>query len=320
MKGSFIKMKKLIALLLAVSSLAMSTSALAYDNFSLSVDEYNYFGGKSRNYAGSSTDGSGNLNYGSPVYREAGLGSAYLPTFRPGDVITFRIDGKTGDASDVIPADVDVTFICSKKDTTSYDNYTVQLIDQIKTSSETIKNDNYKYHYLTYKLRNSLADGEYKIEIRVAGVANVKTFRFLIGKPSVELLYVNEIADGATVTKADKYLLKGGDAHCFGKAVVTGGANFSQVDTDFGFVFNGTYNDAFIKKTERDGIELTADAQNALQASVDHNGTHEIGGEAQYFFRMVFEDVYTYTGTEPTDDQKPAIFSSLPDVDVYLNE
>ena len=78
--------------------------------------------------------------------------------------------------------------------------------------------------------------------------------------------------------------------------------NFSQTGTEFGFVFdNGA---KYTKGTIRNGNELVADAQAVADASVSNNS--EIGGTAQYFFRMVIEDV-------------PSI-DVLPDVDVFLND
>ena len=121
MKGSFLKMKKLIALLLAVSAMAVSTSALAYDSFDLSpigtsVGEHT---GVSRNYAGSSNGNvtvegvtTSGLNYGSPVFRATSMGDAYLPTYRSGDELTFALLAKnSGTATKVNEGDV-LTFIC----------------------------------------------------------------------------------------------------------------------------------------------------------------------------------------------------------------
>ncbi len=324
-------MKKLIALLLAVSALAMSTSAFAYDSFDLNPigsAVSSEHAGVSRNYTTSSSSGNvtadgvttSGLNYGSPVFRATSFGTDYLPTYRSGDEITFALLAKTsGTATKVNDGDV-LTFICSKQDDTDYTNYNVQMIDQLTLSPSSSTS----YIYCTYKLRDNLEDGRYKLEMRlqdtVSGNVISNTYAFLIGTPSVELLYVNDVT-GKTPTVADKYFLKNGDAYCFGKATITGGANFSQVDTDFGFVFNGEYNDSYIKKTERSGNDLTADAQVALQASLDNGNNQEIGGQAQYFFRMVLEDVFDYTyGVELTDDEKAAAYAKLPDVDVYLND
>lgn len=324
MKGSFLKMKKLIALLLAVSSMAMSTSALAYDSFDLnpigtSVGEHT---GVSRNYTTSSSkDSANNPNYGSPVFRGTGDGINLLPTYRSGDKLTFALLAKnSGSVVKVNEGDV-LTFICSKQADSDYTNSNVQMIDQLTLSPAA----DTSYVYCTYKLRDGLEDGRYKLEMRlhdtVSGNVISNTFSFLIGTPSVELLYVNDVT-GKTPTVADKYYLDYGDAYCFGKATITGGANFSQVDTDFGFVFDGSYNDDYIKKTKRNGNELTADAQIALQASLDNGNNQEIGGQAQYFFRMVLEDVYEYTvhGSKLTAEQAAEVYAKLPDVDVYLND
>ena len=334
MKGSFLKMKKLIALLLAVSAMAVSTSALAYDSFDLSpigtsVGEHT---GVSRNYAGSSNGNvtvegvtTSGLNYGSPVFRATSMGDAYLPTYRSGDELTFALLAKnSGTATKVNEGDV-LTFICSKQDDTDYTNYNVQMIDQLTLSPA----DNTSYVYCTYKLRDGLEDGRYKLEMRlqdtVSGNVISNTFAFLIGTPSVELLYINDVT-GKTPTVADKYYLDYGDAYCFGKATITGGANFSQVDTDFGFLFDtdkdGTYETSQLKETTRNGNDLTADADAALQASITNNGNQEIGGQAQYFFRMVIEDVYEYTvhGSKLSAEQAAEVYAKLPDVDVYLND
>lgn len=288
-------MKKLIALLLAVSSMAMSTSALAFSVSPVASGE-----GASRNYlAGNAhVDGSDSFVEGASSSKQ------YLPTYRNGDEITLKIEG-----TDVVP-DATLTFICSKLDDTDYTNYNVQMVDQITIDSTSV-------YTCTYKLRKSLTDGLYKLEMRLG--TETKTFSFLIGTPSVELLYVNDVT-GKTPTVADKYYLKHGDAYCFGKATITGGANFSQVDTDFGFVFGGTYRDEYIKKTDMNS--LTVDANNALQASITNNGNQEIGGTANYFFRTVIEDVYEYTvhGSELTAEQAAAVYATLPDVDVWLND
>lgn len=292
-------MKKLIALLLAVSSLAMSTSALAatYDSF-----DFNPIGtavnsehkGVSRNYTSSSKDSADQPNYGSPVFRGTSDGINLLPTYRSGDVLTFAFLCKNaGSAVKVNEGDV-LTFICSKQSDTDYNNYNVQYIDQISLTPS----DSTSWNYCTFKLRDNLEDGRYKLEVKL-GDLEKKTFSFLIGTPSVELLYINEVT--GEPTKADKYYLKNGDAYCFGKATITGGANFSQTGTEFGFIFGDK---KYTKGTIRNGNELTADAQAVADASAGINS--ELGGEAQYFFRMVIEDI-------PSIDQ-------LPDVDVFLNE
>ena len=279
MKGSFIKMKKLIALLLAVSSLAMSTSALAF-NVSPVADG----NGASRNYL----TGGSNANGADAFVEGKNTGVANLPTYRKGDEITLEISG-----SEVVEG-ATLTFICSKQADNDYNNYNVQMIDQITLDSSSTAT-------CTYKLRESLEDGLYKLEMRLGGVT--KTYSFLIGTPSVELLYVNNVV-GQTPAKADKYLLKDGDAHCFAKAIVSGGANFSQTGTEFGFIFsNGTKTSTYTKGTNL--VAGTEDAQAVADSSIANNNS-EIGGEAQYFFKMVIEGVNSV-------DQ-------LPDVDVYLND
>ncbi|MBQ7986864.1 MAG: hypothetical protein IJ304_06365 [Clostridia bacterium] len=324
-------MKKLMALLLAVSALAMSTSAFAYDAFDLNpigTAVSSDHKGVSRNYTTSSSSGTvttngvstSGLNYGTPVFRATSYGIAYLPTYRAGDSITFALVAKTnGTVTKVNEGDV-LTYICSKQDDTTYENTNVQFIDQVTLTPSSSTS----YIYNTYKLRDTLEDGRYKLEMRLHDKVNdvviSNTYSFLIGTPSVELMYVNDVTD-KTPTVEDKYFLRNGDAYCFGKATITGGANFSQVDTDFGFVFDGVYNDDYIKKTERSGNNLTADADGALQASITNGNNQEIGGQAQYFFRMVIEDVYDYTyGVDLTDEEKAAAYAKLPDVDVYLND
>ena len=301
MKGSFIKMKKLIALLLAVSAMAMSTCAFAdeYTTFDLNPigtavnSEHN---GVSRNYTtSSSSNAAGNPNYGSPVFRDTSMGVNYLPTYRSGDVLTFALLCKNGDTVVKVNEGDVLTYICSKQADSDYNNYNVQFIDQIALSPAA----DTSYIYCTYKLRDDLADGRYKLEMRLNGIS--KTYSFLVGTPSVELLYINDVT-GKTPTNADKYLLKNGNAYCFGKATITGGANFSQTGAEFGFIFNGTKK--YTKGTIRNGNEVDGQAQAVADASASHNS--ELGGQAQYFFRMTIEDA--------TD------VNALPDVDVYLND
>lgn len=270
-------MKKVIALLLAVSSLAMSSSALAF-----SVSPVADGNGASRNYlAGRAhVDGSDSFVVGKTT------GYQYLPTYRNGDQITLKIAG------DDVVAGATLTFICSKLDDKDYTNYNVQMIDQIAIDTNSV-------YTCTYKLRNSLTDGLYKLEMRLG--SETETFSFLIGTPSVELLYVNPIANDATPTKADKYLMKNGDAHCFGKATITGGANFSQTGTEFGFIFNGTKKYTVSTDLANNETSAQAVAQSAANAS------SEINGEGRYFFRMVIEGA----GNDAT---------ALPDVDVFLND
>lgn len=269
-------MKKVIALLLAVSSLAMSSSALAF-----SVSPVADGNGASRNYlAGRAhVDGSDSFVVGKTT------GYQYLPTYRNGDQITLKIAG------DDVVAGATLTFICSKLDGTDYTNYNVQMIDQIAI-------DTNGAYTCTYKLRNSLTDGLYKLEMRLG--SETKTFSFLIGTPSVELLYVKDV-DERTGTTADKYLMKNGNAHCFGKATVTGGANFSQTGTEFGFKFaNGK---KYTVSTDLANNETSAQA--VAQSAA--NASSEINGEGRYFFRMVIEGA----GTDA---------NALPDVDVFLND
>ena len=276
MKGSFIKMKKLIALLLAASSLAMSTSALAF-----SVSPVAEGDGASRNYLA----GSANVNGADAFAEGKSTGTDKLPTYRKGDVITLELSG------DEVLKGATLTFICSKLVDTVYNNYNVQMIDQIVLETSGTAT-------CTYKLRKNLDDGLYKLEMRLGGVT--KTFSFLIGTPSVELILVNKIEKDAKPTIADKYLIKGTTAQCFGKATITGGANFSQTGTEFGFSFDNG------KKKYTAGTNLAA-GNEAAQAVADANANmnNEIGGEARYFFRMVIEGVSDVT--------------ALPDVDVYLN-
>lgn len=302
-------MKKLIALLIAVSSLAMSTSALAF-----TVHPVGSGTGASRNYytGNDISDGSDAFVSGEAT------GTADLPTYRNGDEITFEVKGTE------VVNNATLTFICSKieKNGAGYTNENVQMVDQVQldASNNTAS--------CTYKLRSNLTDGLYKLEIRI-GDAVPATFSFLIGTPSVELLYVKAESE-RTKTAADKYILKHGDAYCFGKATITGGANFSQTGTEFGFIFDKDNNGSF----DVEGVRMVTDftnksftAQEALSASIDHNGTQvkqEIGGEANYFFRMVLENVYEHTfaadGTEVKAELDEVIFAKLPDVDVFLDE
>ncbi|MBR5808829.1 MAG: hypothetical protein IKY39_01810 [Clostridia bacterium] len=272
-------MKKLMALLLAVSTMAMSTSALAF-----SVSPIGDGKGASRNYV------DGTVRYGSNAFVEGTVkDTTYLPTYRKGDEITFAISGEGVTDGAVL------TFICSTQaDTPTYTNGTVQMVDQVELSVTD------GVAYCTYKLRNTLDDGRYMLEMRLG--ENKQTFSFLIGTPSVELLYVKAESD-RTGTKADKYLLKNGNAYCFGKLSVTGGANLTQTDTDFGFVLNGT---SFIKATNLKSGETAAQA--VADASVGNNNS-EIYGTGNYFYRMMI------TGVAADVD-----VNTLPDVDVYLND
>jgi hypothetical protein len=276
--------------------------------------------GVSRNYATSTSSGSvtangvttSGLNYGSPVFRDTSMGLAYLPTYRAGDLLTFAFLCKNaGSVVKVNEGDV-LTFICSKQSATAYDNYTVQYVDQATLSPS----DRTSWNYYTFKLRDDLEDGRYKLEVRLYNSETeaqiVKTYSFLIGTPSVELLY-NEDLNGATPTKADKYWLdEFGNAHCFAKATITGGANFTQTGTEFGFIFDTTkdgifdksVDKAYTKGTTRNGNNVTADAQYVADTSMGYNS--EIHGNSVYFYRMVIEGV--------TD------INALPDVDVYLND
>ncbi len=285
-------MKKLMALLLAVSTMAMSTSAFA----AFTVHPVGEGTGASRNYIANNEHRDGSSSF---VKEEANIGTANLPTYRNGDVITFEVKGPE------VVSDATLTFICSKidKNGSDYTNANVQMIDQVQlvASNNTAS--------CTYKLRKNLVDGLYKLEMRI-GDSDTAIFSFLIGTPSVELLYVKPESE-RTKTNADVYHFENGNAYCFGRATITGGASFSQTDTDFGFVFNGVHNDEYIKKTERSNTAFTKqEAQEALVVSAPSNNPvqSEIEGTAQYFFRMEI------TGATESDLDK------LPDVTVYLNK
>ncbi len=342
MKGSFIKMKKLIALLIAVSSLTISTSALAdnYDSFDLraiGTGVNSEHKGVSRNYATDGTDTNGNSNYSSPIFRVKDGSSdsiGLLPTYRAGDVLTFAIVPKSGNTPVQINAGDVLTFICSKQDGEDYDNDTVQYIDQVTLSPAA---NGTKTIYYTFKLREQLPDGRYKLEIKLGNVEKKITFSFLIGTPSAELLYVNNIADGQTPTKADKYHFEYGKAYCFGKAVVTGGANFTQTGAEIGFIFDTDGTEGFDPETDmkktigvvrkdasgavaQDGRNIDQTFDQVLQTNKDHNTKYnEILGEAQYFFRTVIEGVYDNT-VELTAEKRAELLSQLPDVKMYINK
>ena len=151
-------MKKLISILLAVSLMAMSAVASAA---SLKA-------GGQRNYG----DG-GTADMNSKYLRDE-KAQNLLALYRPGDTITFS------KGSDVTFAAGDVvTFISSKVDATDYTDATVMFIDQV-----TAESDSPSY---SYKIREGLAEGIYKLEIKI-GDAGVKTFYYSVADPKVEIL------------------------------------------------------------------------------------------------------------------------------------
>lgn len=286
-------MKKLIALLLAVSALSVSSSALAdsYDSFELypigsSVGEHN---GVSRNYTTSSYDAAGNPNYGSGAFGAVGAASNTLPTYRSGDLLTFALQSLNGGSPVKVNEGDVLTFICSFMDGDDYTNGTVQFVDQITLSPS----DDSTACYFTYKLREGMTNGLYKMEMRLNGISN--TFSFLIGAPSVELLYATQVPDGTTPDKTHVFKFDSNTktAQCFGKVTITDGVNFSQTGTEFGFI-NTRTNEKWTVGTIRNGNELDGQAQAVADASNSHNSGNSnsyIGGQAQYFYRMIIENV-----------------------------
>lgn len=171
-------MKKLISLLLAVSVMAASTCASAA-----------YLGASNQRNPGSYSDVPGGRNSG--VMRPADQISAdgkvtgqkkILAGYRPGDEIEFSRGDYTVAAGDVI------TFISSKVNTenvyeSTYTDATVMFIDQVVSDgSNTLGR---------YKLREDLAEGIYKIDIKI-GENDPAPFFYAVGAPKVDVLYTNE--------------------------------------------------------------------------------------------------------------------------------
>lgn len=156
-------MKKLISLLLAVSVMAMSAVASAE---SLKA-------GGQRN-PGSAANNSGNSDF----LRDYKNVPYQLAVYRPGDTISF-----TEEKSEQIANGDVITFISSKVDAVDYTDATVMFIDQV-----TAESDSPSY---SYKIREDLAEGIYKLEIKI-GSNDVKTFYYAVGAPKVDVLYTNE--------------------------------------------------------------------------------------------------------------------------------
>lgn len=173
-------MKKLISLLLAVSVMAMSSTAFAANS---------YLGAGGQRNPGSYSDVTGGRNSGvlrpaSQISNAQGkvTGQKILAVYRPGDEITFSRGDYTIAAGDVI------TFISSKVNTdnvneSTYTDATVMFIDQVIADSTSPS--------YTYKLREDLAEGVYKIDIKIGENAAAPYF-YAVGAPKVDVLYVDE--------------------------------------------------------------------------------------------------------------------------------
>ena len=174
-------MKKLISLLLAVSVMAMSSTAFAANS---------YLGASGQRNPGSNDQTVvGGLN--SNVFRPASqisnsqgkvTGQKILAVYRPGDEITFSRGDYTIAEGDVI------TFISSKVNTdnineSTYTDATVMFIDQVEADSTSPS--------FTYKLREDLAEGVYKIDIKI-GENDPAPYFYAVGAPKVEVMYVDE--------------------------------------------------------------------------------------------------------------------------------
>lgn len=227
-------MKKLISILLAVSALAASTCASAA---TLVADGQRNPGGWDET----------NLN--SDYFRDyPGVSQAAL--YRPGDTLTF----KKSDNTKFNVGDV-VTFISSKADAEDYTDATVMFIDQITVTADEAENG------FTYKVREDLAEGSYKLEIK-NGSADKATFYYTVADPKVEIAYLDEEETVNYAYNAETKTAQYFAAITYGLA----GSNLNQAGVaEFGFAFDageaGTATasmpianyDAFIADQETDG-------------------------------------------------------------------
>lgn len=160
-------MKKLISLLLAVSVMAASTVAFAAD-LTAAGDQRN--------------DG---YNVMPQTYVEK-----EIPTYRPGDIITFKgsnsVTFTTGDV---------VTFISSKVDA-NIDDTTVMFIDQVTVTANEVTSG------FTYKVREGLTQGAYKLDIK-NGSDEKATFYYFVAAPEVKIATVDLEGTDNAFTTAD---------------------------------------------------------------------------------------------------------------------
>jgi len=203
-----LKMKKLISLLLAVSVMAMSTVAFAELNPNRTLVA-----------AGQRNPGSWDSTNLNSNYFRANTNVSQAPLYRPGDSLTFK------KGTDVTFAEGDVvTFISSKVDAEDYSDATVMFIDQVEASGPN--------HEFTYTIREDLAEGVYKLEIKIGDAAK-DTFYYVVADPKVEMAYLDE-------DETVNYVYENGTAQYFA-AISYGlaGSHLNQAGVaEFGFSFD----------------------------------------------------------------------------------
>lgn len=243
-------MKKLISLLLAVSVMAMSSTTFAA-----------YLGAQGQRNPGSWADTTGGRNSNS--LRDYNNNKSQLATYRPGDTITFTKGDQVFAAGDV------VTFISSKVDATDLNSATVMFIDQI-----TVDSDNPTF---SYKIRSGLADGVYKMDIKI-GSAAVDSFYYMVGDPKVEILFTD--AEETTQGYYDGH----GVTYYFATATMgSGDVMYEQAGVkEFGFDFGNDNVFTFDAAT----FDAASDAQ-------------EIDGTVNWIFAIGITDI---DGNAPTAD------------------
>ena len=240
-------MKKLISLLLAVSVVVASTVASAAD---LTAD------GNQR-------------NNGYDVMPDSYV-AGQIATYRPGDVITFKgsesVNFETGDV---------VTFISSRVDA-GIDDTTVMFIDQVTvTANEQDKG-------FTYKIREGLTQGAYKLDIK-NGSAEKATYYYFVAAPEVKIATV----DGGTDKSFDTTR---GTAFIGVLTMGTSGATYKQVGLgDFGMDLS--YDTAEGTMTGRKTFTLPA-------------GGSEIEGSVDWHFAIVVDNAVVEDAGENEIDAK----------------
>ena len=228
-------MKKLISVLLAISLMAMSTVAFAELNENRSM--------VAEGQRNSGADGTEDRNSN---YFRAYAGTTLAPIYRPGDTITFK------SGTDVTFAEGNVvTFISSKLGEDELNSSTVMFIDQVTVTAEE------KANGFSYKIREGLAEGQYKIDIK-NGDAAADTFYYAIGDPKVEVAYIDE-----DETVQYLYDEKDDKTYYFASAQLgTGDVTYNQLGVaeygfDFGndnvFTFDASVFDAAVAEQELTG-------------------------------------------------------------------
>lgn len=243
-------MKKLISILLAVSVMAASTMASAA---SLVAEGQ-------RNTGSNNKDVIGGLN--SDYLRDNDKDPDILAVYRPGDTLTF----KSSDQTKLNTGDV-LTFISSSVDATNYTDATVMFIDQVTYDSS---------KPLSYKIREGLAEGIYKMDIKI-GSADVDTFYYSVGNPKVQVMSLNE-------DETLKYYYKDGSAQYYAMASIgSGDVKFEQAGVArFGFDFTTS------EKYEDIPVELTTFTADVFDANCSAN---EIAGAVTFIFTIQLDDV-----------------------------